>query len=139
VILLDTNVLSALMSREPDRVVLNWLNTQPNDSIWTTSITVFEVRTGLELLPSGRRRAQLEQSFVGVIDDDLDGRVQAFDRAAASAAGSISASRQRAGLTMEIRDVQIAGIAVARRAALATRNVRHFANLGFALIDPWSS
>ncbi|HSZ06034.1 MAG TPA: type II toxin-antitoxin system VapC family toxin [Solirubrobacteraceae bacterium] len=136
-ILLDTNVLSALMQREPDQIVAAWLDEQPSESIWTTSITVFEVRMGLELLAKGRRRSQLEQEFDRLVADDLDGRVQLFDRAAADAAGTIAASRRRAGRTVEIRDVQIAGVASARKATLATRNVRHFEDLGIRLVDPW--
>lgn len=137
VILLDTNVLSALMQREPDRTVVAWLDEQPPESIWTTSITVFEVRMGLELLAKGRRRTRLEQEFDRLLAEELDGRVQTFDRAAADAAGTIAASRQRAGRTVEIRDVQIAGIASARKATLATRNMRHFEGLGIRLVDPW--
>lgn len=136
-ILLDTNVLSALMQREPDRTVVAWLDEQPPESIWTTSITVFEVRMGLELLAKGRRRTRLEQEFDRLLAEELDGRVQTFDRAAADAAGTIAASRQRAGRTVEIRDVQIAGIASARKATLATRNMRHFEGLGIRLVDPW--
>lgn len=136
-ILLDTNVLSALMQREPDEAVVAWLDRQPSESIWTTSITVFEVRMGLELLAKGRRRSRLEKEFDRLLAEDLDGRVQFFDRAAADAAGTIAASRQRAGRTVEIRDVQIAGIASVRKATLATRNVRHFEGLGIRLVDPW--
>jgi toxin FitB len=138
VILLDTNVLSALMRREPDPAVVEWLDARPAESIWTTSITVFEVRTGLELLRPGRRRVQLEKAFEQLLNDELDGRVQSFDRAAALEAGVIAAARQRAGLTMEVRDVEIAGIALARRASLATRNIRHFADSGVDLVDPWA-
>jgi hypothetical protein len=137
VILLDTNVLSALMQREPDQTVVAWLDEQPSESIWITSITVFEVRMGLELLATGRRRSQLEQKLDRLLVEDLDGRVQLFDRAAADAAGTIAASRQRAGRTVEIRDVQIAGIASARKATLATRNVRHFEGLDIRLVSPW--
>ena len=137
-ILLDTNVLSALMVREPDPTVVGWLDAQPAESIWTTAVTVFEIRTGLELLEPGRRRTQLEQAFEQLLSAELDGRVQSFDQSAAIAAGEIAAARQRAGLTMEVRDVEIAGIAVARRATLATRNTRHFSDLGVELVDPWS-
>jgi predicted nucleic acid-binding protein len=139
VILLDTNVLSALMLREPDATVVAWLDTQPTESIWTTSITVFEVQTGLQLLRAGRRRAQLEKAFEQLLSDELDRRVQSLDRTAAIEAGRIAAARQRAGLTMEVRDVEIAGIAVARRASLATRNIRHFADVGVDLVDPWTA
>lgn len=138
-ILLDTNVLSALMLREPDPSVVTWLDAQPAESIWTTSITVFEIQTGLELLKAGRRRTHLEKAFEQLLSEELDGRVQSFDRAAALAAGTLAAARQRAGLSMEVRDVEIAGIALARRATLATRNVRHFTDLGVDLADPWES
>lgn len=137
-ILLDTNVLSALMRREPDRAVVTWLDDQPAESIWTTTITIFEVRTGIEFVAQGRRRRQLEQAFAALLAEDLGGRVQSFDETAALAAASIAAARQRVGRPVEIRDVQIAGIATARRATLATRNTRHFADLDVELVDPWS-
>ncbi|HKR97944.1 MAG TPA: hypothetical protein VJU79_00390 [Candidatus Dormibacteraeota bacterium] len=61
----------------------------------------------------------------------------AFGVAAADVAGPMVERMQRAGTPVEIRDAQIAGIAVARRALLATRNVRHFAALGVRLVNPW--
>jgi predicted nucleic acid-binding protein len=138
VILLDTNVISALMQEEVDPVVVRWLDAQPAESIWTTSVTVFEVRFGLELLASGRRRRLLEEAFSKALEEDFEGRVVPFDEAAAQSAARIAADRRRAGRTVEIRDVQIAGIAAARKAAIATRNVRHFEGLGPELINPWS-
>ena len=137
--MLDTNVISALMQREPDPAVTAWLDSQPPESIWTTSVTVFEVRFGLEILASGRRKRALEEAFSKTLEEDFEGRVVSFDEAAAQAAGRIAAERRRAGRTIEIRDVQIAGIAVVRKAAIATRNTRHFEGLGLELLDPWSS
>lgn len=137
-ILLDTNVISALMQRTPDPAVVSWLDNQPAESIWTTSITVFEVQTGLELLDPGRRRRQLQDAFERLLADELQGRVQPFDQPAAIATGRIAAERQRAGRTVEIRDVQIAGITTVRRATLATRNTRHFEATGINLINPWT-
>ena len=136
-ILLDTNVLSALMQRTPEPAVVAWLDEQPAESIWTTSITVFEVRFGLELLASGRRRRALEEAFENALREDFEGRVVSFDEPAAQSAGRIAAERRRLGRSVEMRDLQIAGIAVARRAAIATRNVRHFEGLGAELVNPW--
>lgn len=138
-ILLDTNVVSALMQRVPDPVVVTWLDNQPAESVWTTSITVFEVRTGLELLEPGRRRRELEEAFDELLAEELGGRVQSFDQAAALAAGSIAADQRRGGRSVEVRDAQIAGIASARKATLATRNVRHFDGLTVDPVDPWSA
>ena len=137
-IILDTNVLSALMRDRPDPAVVDWLDAQPAESVWTTSITVLEVRMGLELLRASRRRTRLETSFDQLLQDDLDGRVLAFDTAAANAAGIALAEAQRNGRSTEIRDGQIAGIALARRAAVATGNARHFEPLGVTVVDPWN-
>lgn len=137
-IVLDTNVVSALMRREPDPLVLEWLDGLPPESIWTTSITVFEIRLGLEILAAGRRRRQLEEAFEKALEEDFESRVLTFDQAAAQAAGRIAAERRRAGRTVEIRDVQIAGIVSARKATLATGNTRHFEGCGLFLVDPWS-
>jgi hypothetical protein len=137
VILLDTNVLSAIMQGVPDTSVVSWLDRQPSESVWTTAVTVFEVRFGLEILTKGRRRQRLEAAFAQALAEDLEGRVLPFDDTAAEAAGALAARRCQAGRPVENRDVQIAGIAASRRATLATRNTRHFEGLGLTLVDPW--
>ena len=137
-IILDTNVLSALMQASADLAVVAWLDRQAPEALWVTSITVFEVRFGLALLPAGRRRRALERSFGLLLEQDLENRVLDFDAGAATAAAVLAAARLRAGRPVEMRDTQIAGIAIARRAALATRNVRHFPDLTVPVIDPWA-
>jgi predicted nucleic acid-binding protein len=137
VIILDTNVLSALMRKDPDDSVVGWLDRQPAESIWITTITLFESRFGLALLPPGRRRRLLEAAFDKLLVEDLENRVLDFDSAAANQAAALAAGRQAAGLPVDMRDTQIAGIAAARRATIATRNVRHFEGLGVAVVDPW--
>ena len=136
-IVLDTNVISALMRQEADPVVVGWLDRQPPEDVWTTAVSVFEVLFGLELLAAGRRRRRLEDAFTRALEADFEGRVLPFEQTAARQAALIAARQRRAGRPVEIRDVQIAGIVAARRAVLATRNTRHFAGLGITLIDPW--
>jgi len=136
-ILLDTNVLSALMLKEADPRVVAWLDRQAPESIWTTSVTVFEIRFGLETLEQGKRRRRLEDAFSQALEEDLEDRILPFDSRAAQAAATIAAQQRRQGRPVEIRDVQIAGIALARKASLATRNTRHFEALGISLMDPW--
>jgi predicted nucleic acid-binding protein len=139
VIILDTNVLSALMRTAPDPPVVTWLDSQPAESIWITSITVFEARLGLALMPQGRRRRGLEAAFARLLEEDLENRVLDFDAAAAASAAGLAADRQRAGRPADMRDTQIAGITLARHATLATRNVRHFADLKIPVVDPWTA
>ena len=137
-IILDTNVLSVLMHAEPDPMIVGWLDGQAVESVWTTSITVFEATLGIELLPPGRRRRNLQNGFDRLMEEALNGRVLSFDFYAAQAAGSIAAEQRRGGRTVEFRDAQIAGIARARKATLATRNTKHFEGIGLALVNPWS-
>ena len=136
-IILDTNVLSALMRTAPEAVVVAWLDRQPAESVWITSITLFEARLGLALLPSGRRRQTLEAAFARLLLEDLENRVLDFDSAAAIEAASLAAARQKNGPPVDMRDTQIAGIALARRATLATQNTRHFADLKISIVNPW--
>src|ERR1700740_1960759 len=95
--------------------VERWFDAQPPESIWTTTITIFEVRFGLALLAPGRRRDRLHDAFNNAIDDILGGRVLPFDRTAAEAAAMIAARQRQIGRPVEIRDVEIAGIAAARK------------------------
>jgi predicted nucleic acid-binding protein len=138
-IILDTNVISAVMRQDANPVVVGWLDRQPGESVWMTAVTVFEVHFGLELLAQGRRRRQLEAEFARALNEDFEGRILPFEQSAARAAASIAAHRRQEGRSIEIRDAQIAGIASARRATLATRNTRHFAGLGIPLVDPWAA
>lgn len=138
-IILDTNILSALMRATPERVVVAWLDQQPADSVWITSVTLFEVRLGLALLPAGKRQRTLENAFERLLHEDLEDRVLDFDTAAAAEAAAIAAGRQKAGRTTDMRDTWIAGITIARRGTLATRNVRHFRDLEVPVVDPYQT
>lgn len=135
-IILDTNVLSALMRQTPDKNVIVWLDKQPRTSVWTTSVTILEVRFGLQIMPLGKRRSVLIQAFEAVLDK-IGYRVASFDAAAAQQAGDLMASRQKKGRPGELRDTMIAGIVLAHHATLATRNVTHFEDLSFPVINPW--
>jgi predicted nucleic acid-binding protein len=136
-IILDTNVLSALMRKVPETPVVAWLDRQAAESVWITSITLFEACLGLALLPKGRRQRTLESAFAHLLKEDFENRVLDFDSVAATEAAALAAARQKAGRPIDMRDTQIAGIALARRATLATRNVRHFGDLRVPVIDPW--
>jgi predicted nucleic acid-binding protein len=138
VIVLDTNVLSSIARPVADQTALQWFNRQARHSIWSTSVTLFEIQLGLCLLPPGRRRASYEQAFRATLEEDLEDRILKFDGIAAHAAAAVAARRRRAGIAVEIRDTQIAGIAMAHRATIATRNTRHFEDLDVPVINPWN-
>jgi toxin FitB len=137
-IILDTNVLSALMRQERDQDVVGWLDRQPRSSVWTTSITVLEIRFGLQILSTGRRRSALTEGFEKLLAS-LGQRVAAFDMAAAGLASDLMAARHRKGRPGDLRDTMIAGIALAQHATLATRNTAHFEDASIPLVNPWAT
>lgn len=136
--ILDTNVLSALMLQSPDLRVVEWLDQQPRISIWTTSVTVLEIQYGLEIMVAGKRRTLLMKAFASLLGK-IDHRVAAFDLAAAQQAADLMTSRRKKGRTVELRDTMIAGIALAHRATLATRNTQHFEDISVKVVDPWKT
>ena len=136
--ILDTNVVSALMNDPPEDKVVVWLDSQARTSVWTTSITVFEVRSGLEVMPIGKRQAKLSEVFERILDR-LGQRIAVFDEEAARLAASLTALRRNKGRVGELRDTMIAGIVLANRAALATRNVAHFADISATVVNPWNA
>ena len=136
-IILDTNVLSALMQRQPDSAVVEWLDRQTADTVWITSVTLFEARYGLRLLANGQRKALLTQQLDQLVQIDLANRIAVFDLRAAEHAAHLAADRKARGRPVDMRDTLIAGIAIARNAALATRNVKHFDDLTTPVVNPW--
>ncbi|WP_137179377.1 type II toxin-antitoxin system VapC family toxin [Roseomonas sp. AR75] len=138
-ILLDTNVLSGLMQAAPDPVLLTWLDRQPSGDLWTTAISVFELRFGLSRLPEGQRRRRLEAALDVVLRQEMGGRIAELDASAATAAGHLAARRERAGRPVGMQDTLIAGIALSRRAVVATRNLRDFGDLDTGVVNPWSA
>jgi predicted nucleic acid-binding protein len=102
-----------------------------------TSTKEAELRHGLALLPAGKRRRALTAAVEGILEEAFHGRVLPFDREAARAHATIAVERRAAGRPIAQLDCQIAGIARARGAAVATRNTKEFEGCGVVVIDPW--
>ena len=136
-IVLDTNVVSEFMRDHPQPEVLAWLDQQQAHTLFVTAVTEAEVRSGVALLPSGRRRrglaAAAERAF-GVLFAE---RILPFDSAAARAYAAIAADRRAAGRPISQADCQIAAIARSRGAGVATRDVADFAGCGVEVLNPW--
>ena len=138
-IVLDTNVISALMRDIPDETIIRWLDRQQRASIWTTSINVFETRFGLYIMPAGKRQAAMMALYERVLSDTIQGRIALFDSDAAQQAAELHAQRKEQGRPGELRDTMIAGIVLASHATLATRNVKHFEEIASSLVNPWEA
>jgi len=136
-IVLDTNVISALMRTEPEKPVVKWLDAQPAASVWISAITVMEIRFGLQTMPKGPRQGALIRAFELMLKSMIEGRIASFDAEAGLHAAELMAQRKRKGRPAEVRDTMIAGIVLAHRATLATRNTQYFEDLSVTVINPW--
>ena len=138
-ILLDTNVVSALLRPEQEPKIVYWLNDISEGELCTSAVTLFELRFGIERMPASRRRAKLAADVDLIVEHILGNRVLGFDDRAAAAAASLRVRRKRSGGTIEVADTFIAGIAIAHACRIATRNRRHFSGLALEVIDPWAA
>lgn len=134
-IILDTNVLSDLMAGGSPSV-LSWLETVSPASLHTTAVNRGEIGLGIALLPPGRRKEELAARAANVFAE-IEARTLPFDAAAADRFAAIVSDRRADGRPIGVSDAQIAAIASARGAALATRNVADFTGCGIVVVDPF--
>ena len=113
-----------------------WLSAQPSQQLFTTTVSLAEILFGLEILPLGKHRAQLSATAETMFAKLFVRRILIFDGAAAQAFPPIAAGRVQ-GRPMSVLDAQIAAIAKANGAALATRNTPDFEGCGVRLVNPW--
>lgn len=136
-ILLDTNIVSEAMSARAPAHVLGWLDAQPAQSLYLSSLTLAELRAGIERLPQGARKTGLEAAYGALETELFAGRILSFDAAAALAYGAFHAKRLAMGRPLPVMDGLIAAIAKANGMALATRNITDFHGLDLQLINPF--
>lgn len=138
-ILLDTNVVSEPMRREPNARVTAWLDRQAPQTLYLATTSLAELAAGIALLPRGRRRSGLGAALAALLNELFAGRILAFDEPAAHAYGSLVARARRAGYSISIADAQIAAVASVHGYSVATRDAAPFEAAGVALLDPWQA
>jgi predicted nucleic acid-binding protein len=136
---LDTNVLSELMRKVPEKRVVDWLSLQPQAQLVITAITASEILYGIAKLAQGKRQMALRAAFTAMLDEDFQGRVIPFDHAAAIRYADVVSTRERIGRPIHMADAQIAAICLAHGSALVTRNTKDFSGIGLSVLNPWST
>jgi toxin FitB len=136
-IILDTNIVSEPLKSQPAPAVLKWLDRQAPATLYLTAINLAELWSGIEILPAGKRRTQLQHAMNRQVLPLFEGRVLTFDQRAAEVFGRINASAQAAGNPIDFADAAIAAITATHGFILATRNERDFKGTGVELLNPW--
>ncbi|OCQ50843.1 Toxin FitB [Photorhabdus australis subsp. thailandensis] len=136
-IILDTNVISEPLRQASESNVIKWLDAQPIETLYLSTITVAELRFGLASLPVGKRRDKLQESLEKQILPLFVGRVLSFDMSASQSYGELMAKARFTGLAIGLADGYIAAIAAANGMIVATRDISPFEAAGVGVINPW--
>jgi toxin FitB len=137
VILLDTNVVSEPLRSAPESRVVEWIDAQPLETLFLSAITVAELRAGVALLSSGKRRAGLLESLETRVLPLFAGRVLPFDLGCTQAYAELMAKARASGLAIASADGYIAATAAANGLVVATRDTGPFKAAGVTVINPW--
>ena len=133
--LLDTSVVSQRVKTSPDERVADWLSQIPKEEAFLSVVTLQELRTGIELLPAGRKRRDLESWLVSDIHRGYAGRILPITEEVADVCGRLIAQGKKAGATPESNDALLAATAMVHGLTLATLNRKHFERLGVELVE----
>lgn len=136
--LVDTNVISELTKPLPNPAVVRWLAESDEDRVFLSVISLAEIRRGIALMDSGRRRDQLEAWFRIEVPQRFERRLIGVDREIAERWGDVIAASRRRGIGLSAMDGFLAATAQAHNLTLVTRNLRDFASLDLILLNPWS-
>jgi toxin FitB len=138
VILVDTNAVSEPMKVRADPRVADWLDRQPAEALFISTISVSEILFGVAALPPGKRRTRLAEAFENEIVRLFASRVLPFDLQAARAYARLMSGARVKGLSISIADGQIAAIAAANGFSVATRDEAPFRAAGLNTVNPWA-
>lgn len=137
-IVLDTNVVSEAMKPAPQPQVQAWLDEQVAQTLYLSSVTVAELRFGIEVLPDGRRKQLLGEAVDGLLSLFAD-RILPFDLAAAQHYAQLATLARAQGRGFPTPDGYIAAIAASRGFIVASRDVAPYAAAGVDVINPWEA
>jgi len=132
--LVDTTVLSEFTKPRPDDAVLAWLMGCDTDSLYLSTITIFEVQVGIELLPEGKRKRNLARWLEEEIPDTYDGRILPVSAEVATAGARIVALARKQGWNDLEMDALIAATALIHEMPVVTINRKHFERMGVELV-----
>jgi predicted nucleic acid-binding protein len=136
--LLDTNVVSEPTKPRPNSGLLAWLGSVIEESTFISTVTISELRYGIERLPAGARRTHLDDWLTNSLLARFEGRILPVDVEVADTSGRINARADFLGHPMEARDIFIAATAEVHHLSIVTRNVADFQPVLKSLLSPWS-
>lgn len=135
--LLDTCVISELVSKKPETAVINWIDSLDDEHLYLSVITIGEIKKGIEKLPDSDRKDALASWLEEDLLNRFQGRVLAVETAVMLTWGALTAKLEQQGHPMPAIDSLIAAIALHSNLTLVTRNEQDFQESGVSLFNPW--
>jgi toxin FitB len=135
--LLDTNIISELVARNPNSQVVTWIDALDTNSVYLSVVTIGEIRTGIEKLPDSSRKASLTEWLNNDLLVRFAGRILVLDVAVMLGWGELTGRLEGLGRTLPAIDSMIAALAIYHNCNLVTRNEEDFKGTGVNVINPW--
>lgn len=135
--LLDTCVVSELISRQPNSQVLDWLRNLPGERIFLSVLTIGEIQRGIKKLPDSNRKQELSEWLKSELLERFQNRILAIDTEIMLGWGELIADLERQGRILPAVDSILAAQALTFGLQFVTRNEKDFAGTGIQIINPW--
>jgi predicted nucleic acid-binding protein len=135
--LLDTSVISELVSRKPHARVLDWIDKQAETSLFLSVLTLGELEKGIARMPASARRTKLINWVRRDLAERFSGRLLPIDAQVAERWGMLVGESERRGVPLPVIDSLLAATALAHSLQIVTRNVRDFERCGVTCVDLW--
>ena len=135
--LLDTNVLSELRRRKPDRKVVAFVAAQSIDRLYVSTVTLAEIRFGIELLPDAQLRTQLNEWLTHRVRPMFAERVLPVSEDVLFKWRLLVEDGRKVGHTFSQPDLFIAATALHHGMTIVSRDVGDYARARVALFNPW--
>jgi tRNA(fMet)-specific endonuclease VapC len=135
--LIDTNIISEIISKQPNQNVLDFFNTLDSKNLYLSVITIGELKYGIDRLPDSKRKTQLNKWFEtllikyqpNIIDIDIETMI---------IWSNINKQTKEKGITLTIMDSLIASSALNHNLILVTRNIKDFYHIkNITLLNPF--
>lgn len=135
--LLDTNIISELVAKQPSQKVVEWIDTLADERIYLSAITIGELKKGIEKLPASQRKALLREWLTEELLTRFTGRILTIDVTVMLTWGQLTATLEQRGRKLPAMDSLIAALALQRGFILVTRNEADFYDTGVTVLNPW--
>ncbi len=138
-ILLDTNVISEMVRKQPNSTVVSWIESHDESSLYLSVITVGELVKGIAKLNDDTRIKLLERWVYHDLVHRFEGRILTLDLSVMVRWGRIQGHAERENFTLPAMDSMIAAIAIEHNMIVATRNTEDLIRCGANVMNPWNT